>query len=100
MRIPRASSRSILKIGILTTTFFTFNPAQNLNAAGTVPLVVQTAKDDDLVKEACKLFWNLSSPKSSASQDMASWAKRNKPSIEKALTRVAQAKKLTKSGPH
>jgi hypothetical protein len=96
VKVNQFCFRSILAIGISTTSLFTFTPVQRVNAAKASYKSVVAAKDDDLVKVACKLFWNLSSPKSSSSKDMASWAKRNKSPIEKALTQVAKAKAINK----
>lgn len=54
------------------------------------------SKDSDLVRSSCKLFWNLPEPRTTSANDIAAWAKRVKPTVSKALTLAAQAKKANK----
>jgi hypothetical protein len=54
------------------------------------------SKDEDLVKAACRLWWNLPDPTSTSARGLAKWAKQNLPAASSALTKAAQAKKLNK----
>ena len=53
-------------------------------------------RDEDLVKQSCKIFWGLPEPRTTSAKDIASWSKRVKPQVSRALTLAAQAKKANK----
>jgi hypothetical protein len=62
--------------------------------------VVQTqlvkSAEENLVKEACRIWWNLPEPVSTSAKGLAKWAKQQLPAVSKALTKASQAKKLNK----
>ena len=54
------------------------------------------AKDDDYVKSACRLWWNLPSTTGNSAKDLQSWAKKVRPTVDKALSEASKANKLNK----
>ena len=62
--------------------------------------VVQTqfakSADEDLVKAACKIWWNLPDPVSTSAAGLATWARQQLPNVYNAVIKAGQAKKLNK----
>ena len=53
-----------------------------------------TSKDEDFVKSACQIWWGLPMMKTTSPKDMQAWAKKVMPTMGKALSKAAEAKKL------
>ena len=75
--------------------FVAFQPA-SVSASGTAASNLVNAKDDDYVKSACRLWWNLPSTTGNSAKDLQSWAKRVRPTVDKALSEASKANKLNK----
>jgi hypothetical protein len=57
---------------------------------------VVAAKDDDYVKSACRLWWNLPPTTGNSAKELQTWAKKVRPTVDKALSEAAKAKKANK----
>jgi hypothetical protein len=82
-------------IGILLP--FSIQPVQVDGASprGHLPeTFIIKSKDEDAVKAACKLWWNLPEMKTTSKEDMHRWAKSVLPAAGKALNKAAEAKRL------
>lgn len=83
-------------IFIITLVTSQLVPVSEVKSSTYFPDNRTESKDSDLVRSSCKLFWNLPEPRTNSSKDIAVWAKRVKPTVTKALTFAAQAKKANK----
>jgi len=81
---------------MLSFTVGLLGPVSEVESAKHSPDNRVESKDSDLVRSSCKLFWNLPEPRTTSANDIAAWAKRVKPTVSKALTLAAQAKKANK----
>ena len=75
--------------------FVAYQPA-SVSASGTTANNLVNAKDDDYVKSACRLWWKLPSTTGNSAKDLQSWAKKVRPTVDKALSEASKAKKLNK----
>jgi hypothetical protein len=57
---------------------------------------VVASKDEDAVKAACKLWWNLPEMRTTSKEDMHKWAKQVLPTAGKALSKATEAKALNR----
>ncbi len=53
-----------------------------------------SSRDEGFVRSACRLWWNLPDPRSTSAKDMQSWARKARPTLGKALSEAAKAKKI------
>lgn len=65
-------------------------PRSHTNSSATI----FRSRDEDAVRAACKLWWNLPEMKTTSKEDMNRWAKSVLPTAGKALSKASEAKKL------
>jgi hypothetical protein len=80
---------------ILLLLFGAYRPTP-LSASGVVEAQFVTSKDEDYVKSACRLWWNLPTAKTNSAKDLQVWAKKVRPTVEKAVSDASNANKIDK----